>query len=155
MFQSDLLSLSSKEEELLKIREVLSAETGLDLADPEARVKAWQMYIDSSNELSALALRDFPMASNIGDAFRLLQANNPNLYYNSLRKVKAAEGLYYALATGMIWANYPEAEMPSPLDNPKEYYLGLSDSLSLYNKMLKMWEEYKELLPPPSSNSTT
>jgi hypothetical protein len=141
--QSDLLSLSSRVETLLKIRKSLATETGIDLAWPKAQEAAWHLQIICTNELASIALSESPMASNVAEALALLQANNPNEYRDLLRREKRARCLYYALATGMAWANYPGKELPSPKSVSGEYFLTLSDSLSNYSKMLKEWEEYK------------
>jgi hypothetical protein len=140
-----LVKESPKEATLLQIRATLSAVTGIDLNDTDAEEQAWDMRIALDNELSSLALREFPQASNTGEALELLQANNPNKYRASLRQIKAAWCLYLALATGMAWANYPGDEFPSPKSVSKEYYLSLDSSWSFYNKMLTTWAEYQLL----------
>lgn len=145
MNQVDLLNPSPKAATLLRIRAELSSVTGIDLNDPEAGEKAWYMHIECDNELSSLALKDFPLASNIGEALALLQAKNCDKYYASLRQVKAALCLFRALATGMAWANYPGDEFPSPKSVSNNYFLSLSSSLSFYNKMLATWDEYQFL----------
>jgi hypothetical protein len=145
MNQTNLHNTSLREDTLLKICEVLSAETGINLACPSAKANALRLQIRCTDKLADTAFREFPMTSNLGDALCLLQATNPNKYRDILLQIKSAECLYYALGTGLEWAKYTGDVFPSPASVSGEYYLRLSRSVSFYKEMLVIWGEYLSL----------